>query len=491
MNLPFFIAETPRGGDFGHCFIVPPGPGVTEVRVDEFCHVATQHATGANFVAIRRQVEQHLPTGTVRLGVEILLLAGVDYPQLTAAQQQRLAAILRQRLVDLEQLIAHIAWAHERQGLRVIREELAAWVEADHLAELPLAQVWDRPQVAAPPVPSPPPAPPEALALARGRVPRGWPWRRVIMMIASLLVVLMLGGVLGDRIPEFLRQFLSTDPPSSQLPCSSGQKTLECFVHALKTLADACEQKSYADFVSAVHRAILPPKTVVVSLAQKQQELYDNLTVWDAVAEQYARTGEIKPYTFLKDRGLMTTALRDLLSEQSSDLQAILAVRRHLAQLGIHFARLQTQLAKAAGDTLPEDEPFAQVIRHVQSLPCAACQQIEPVFPFLAQADQEVVGVFHALFLHEATPLRAALPAPTYAQLYTPERSVRSVLLALAAYTEPIRHAVEVERERAENATPDDKIRGYRTRVYKGLRNFLVALGAILTVPPVSLTGSQ
>lgn len=455
--------------------------------------MATTHDMGANFVAVRRQVEQRLPTGTVRLGVEILLLAGIDYPQLTPAQKQHLGVILHQRLADLEQLIARIAWAHERQGLRVIREEFTAWVQADHLAELPLAPDWDRPRLEAPRGQSLPPAPPSPIAPRRER--GHGRWRRVVMIASlSLFGVLMLGGVIGTWFQELQQHWRPTAPPSQQSPCSGlNVRTLECFIQTLQDLAAACQQQP-SDFVLALHRALRPYTITVPDLAQQQRALYADGILQEAVLEQYYRRSKIKPYIFLKDQHV-TAALRDLLREEAeaSDLATILTVRNALQHLGRLLAALHTQLVEVEGNKLPQDEPFAKVIRYVQALPCAMCAQIEPTFPFLTKADEEVVGVFHALFLHAESPVRQALPAPTYAQLYGPESSLRSVLLALVAYAPQIHSAIEAARERAEKATQNHEhvIRGQRTLAYQGLRDFFDRLGAIPVMPSVSLTGSQ
>ena len=359
-------------------------------------------------MAARRLVKQCLDTGTVREGVETLLLVGIDYPQLTAAQQQRLAAILRKRLADLDRLIQHIDWTQECQGLRVTRQEFADWVQADQLAEFPLAQVCDRPLtedhlVEDSPVESPSPEQPGTAADSKERSQR-W-WQRPFLW-ASLLVVGLLGGMITVQGPAFLRQFLPAERLSQPLPCSAPM--LASFTQALQALAITCQQP-YEGVVSAVYRAAFPAKTFPADLNQQRQELCQDLRIWEIVVEQYYRSAKIKPYAFINNPSIIAT-LRDLFSDVPPDIEAILTVRRHLAELGTAFADLHTTLVKWGIDKLPPDGRFAEVIRYVRSLQCAACTHVEPIFPFLAPSDEEVVRVFHDLFLKEGVPLRDALP---------------------------------------------------------------------------------
>jgi hypothetical protein len=239
-----------------------------------------------------------------------------------------------------------------------------------------------------------------------------------------------------------------------------------------------------------VHYAALPHKTLMADVDQKRRELCQDLRVWEVVVEQYYRSAKIRPYAFINDPPIIA-ALQDLLSDASPDIEAILAVRRHIAEFGTVFADLHTTLVKWGIDKLPQDGRFAEVIRYVRSLQCAACTHIEPIFPFLAPSDGEVVGVFHDLFLKEETPLRDALPAQTYAKLYGPERSLGSVLNALATYAPQIRREVQAEKDQAEDASQDNDTRGQRTQAYKSLMHFFDRLGTTQTLPPASRPRNQ
>jgi hypothetical protein len=239
-----------------------------------------------------------------------------------------------------------------------------------------------------------------------------------------------------------------------------------------------------------VHRATLPHKTAIAGVDQKRQELCQDLRIWEIVVEQYHRSATIKPYEFIHDPSIIA-ALQDLFSDAPPDIEAILTVRRHLAELGTAFADLHTTLVKWGTDKLPPDGRFAKVIRYVRSLQCAACTHVEPIFPFLAPSDEEVVRVFHDLFLKEEVPLRDALPAQTYAKLYGPERSLRSALHVLITYSPQIRKDIQAEKEWAEDSSQDNDTRGQRTQAYKSLMRFFDRLGTTQTLPLVSPSRRQ
>ena len=452
ITIPFFIAETPRAGAFGHCFIVPPGHVPTSTHIAEFCRVAAQHNMGTNFVATSRQVVQRLPTGSVRQGTEILLLAGINYPKLTEAQLQQLSSVLKIRLDDLERLIENIAWARECQSLKVIRQEFADWVREDQLADLPLVRRCDKPLLAKPRI-KPQPLPAQPRPISDGKEGGRRFWRRCFKM-SSLIGTVLLAGVIAVSVPKVFQRLFPQQQENWQSPCSD-LATLACFSQSLQALAVACHQP-YEKFLTALYRAMVPHGTSDTDVDHMRQKLFNmrDSSIWDLVVHQYYRHGKIQqPYKLIDDNARVVSTLQDILSNTSQNIEDILVVRRRIAAFGNIFATFHTDLVRWGTDKLPDDGPFAKLIRDVASRQCAACGNVEPIFPFLVKADQEIVNLFYDIFLLEGVPLREALPAENYAQLYSSERSLQVVLAAIAASNEQIRSAIHAEKNRAKQAS--------------------------------------
>lgn len=131
MGAPFLLAETPRGGPFGHRFIIPPGTTLQSTDVEAYFQRASQ-GQGNNFIAVNQQVQQHLPNGAVRQGPETLLLAGVDINGLGDGQVQQLRQTLNRLLPDLDKLVSKgINWEEAGPQTLIIRDELADWLRGD------------------------------------------------------------------------------------------------------------------------------------------------------------------------------------------------------------------------------------------------------------------------------------------------------------------------------------------------------------------------
>jgi hypothetical protein len=136
MATPFLLAETPRGGPFGHRFIIPPAPDLRSTEVEAYFQRAAL-GPGSNFIAVNRQVMQHLPTGAAREGAETLLMAGLEVKKLSKAQTKQIRQLLTRRLPDLEQLVTEkINWEEAGPQTLVIRAELADWLRQDLAGKL-------------------------------------------------------------------------------------------------------------------------------------------------------------------------------------------------------------------------------------------------------------------------------------------------------------------------------------------------------------------
>ncbi len=131
MSALFLLAETPRGGPFGHRFIIPPDTPLQSTDVEAYFQRAPQ-GQGNNFIAVNHQVQQHLPNGAVREGPETLLLAGVAVNGLSDEQVKQIKQTLNKLLPDLEKLVSKsINWQEAGQQTLIIRHELADWLRKD------------------------------------------------------------------------------------------------------------------------------------------------------------------------------------------------------------------------------------------------------------------------------------------------------------------------------------------------------------------------
>lgn len=125
---PFLLAETPRGGSFGHRFIIPPGLDLQSTDVEVYFQRAAL-GPGPNFIAVSQQVLQALPNGAVRQGAETLLLAGLGINNPADDRVEYLGRALEKMLPDLDRLVAGgINWEEVGSQTMVVRQELGDWL---------------------------------------------------------------------------------------------------------------------------------------------------------------------------------------------------------------------------------------------------------------------------------------------------------------------------------------------------------------------------
>ena len=131
MSALFLIDETPRGGPFGHRFIIPPDTTLLSTEVEAYFQRAAL-GQGNTFIAVDHQVKQHLANGAVRMGAETLLLTGVKLDNMTDKQVNRIRKALNNLLPGLEELVTkEIDWEEAGQQTLVVRAELADWLRKD------------------------------------------------------------------------------------------------------------------------------------------------------------------------------------------------------------------------------------------------------------------------------------------------------------------------------------------------------------------------
>jgi hypothetical protein len=136
MKKTLMLAETPRGGPYGHRFLVPPDSNLKSSDVEDYFQRASQGGN-TDFIAAKRQVEQRLPNGAIREGTETLLLTGINVTKLAQQQSHEIHQVLARRLADLEQLVTtHINWEETGNKTIIIRKELADWWSQDLITSM-------------------------------------------------------------------------------------------------------------------------------------------------------------------------------------------------------------------------------------------------------------------------------------------------------------------------------------------------------------------
>jgi len=132
------FAETPRFSNEGHRFLVPEGNGLSESLLGAFARAAYQNKPGANYLGASRQATQALENGTVRVGSELLVLAGLDVARLTLAQALAAQRWLHARLEGL----GDVEPAKSGRRLVIERPMLNQWLDDPQLAQLPTTD-WE------------------------------------------------------------------------------------------------------------------------------------------------------------------------------------------------------------------------------------------------------------------------------------------------------------------------------------------------------------
>ena len=124
MTWPYLIVDTPRAGELGHRFVVPPSV-LDEAEVARVAGRASREGRGEDFVSVTRNVVQRLGGGAVRNGPETLILAGIDVGRLDDRAIGRLKSSLESLWPRVDNLVEDFA-----QGSYPTRDTLA------HAAEL-------------------------------------------------------------------------------------------------------------------------------------------------------------------------------------------------------------------------------------------------------------------------------------------------------------------------------------------------------------------
>jgi len=133
---PYLIIETPRGGGVGHRFLTSRD-NVEESEAAEVLAAAGQHPAGKTYVSVSRQVKQQLPGGTVREGLETIVLAGIDVGHLAPNEIEQIQSKLFGRFALLDRLIESTDWSHSSRSTVIFCEQLQKWVAEDKFLSLP------------------------------------------------------------------------------------------------------------------------------------------------------------------------------------------------------------------------------------------------------------------------------------------------------------------------------------------------------------------
>jgi len=144
MNDLALFSETPRAGKLGHRFLLPPHLAATESEIAAYLRVVSSDVViGQNFMAMGRSVPQHNGTGVVRLGREIIVIAGVDVQRLSEQRVAEFRSLLQKHLCSLEDLVlAGIDWNQLGQaGVIIRRQEMETWLD-EYQALSPVVTPW-------------------------------------------------------------------------------------------------------------------------------------------------------------------------------------------------------------------------------------------------------------------------------------------------------------------------------------------------------------
>ena len=141
MPEPVLLVETPRAQSTQHRFLTSRATlssGEAAALLDKvrqatptLLEADIYLITGANFLAVQRRVVQRQ---SQRLGLEILILMGIDVTRLKEDQRQIVIDCLAQRLRDLEKILLDQSWPSDI--MVVSHPVLAEWVH-EHFSTLP------------------------------------------------------------------------------------------------------------------------------------------------------------------------------------------------------------------------------------------------------------------------------------------------------------------------------------------------------------------
>lgn len=134
--MAFLIVETPRGIGVGHRFLTS-SKDLKETEAAEVVAAASQQAVGDSYVTVSRHVKQQLPSGTVREGLETIVLAGIDAGQLGSEKIEQIQAELSARFALLDSLIESVDWSQGSQSTVIFSKQLQQWFAEEVFSGLP------------------------------------------------------------------------------------------------------------------------------------------------------------------------------------------------------------------------------------------------------------------------------------------------------------------------------------------------------------------
>jgi hypothetical protein len=201
MNRIKLIIETPRAGELGHR-ILKSHTEISDETAGELIANSRKALIGENYVSVKKDVKQILKNGTVREGIERILLAGVDVRRLSDAQIEKVTQDLSELYEKLQRLIESSDWK-TGQDMVISRPELQDWINKPQFLRLPAVATG-------PTGPQPPP-------------PDNW-LVRLIKILARLnlakliLAGLILAAVLVAFIVFWFRDVSPPPPPPPPPP---------------------------------------------------------------------------------------------------------------------------------------------------------------------------------------------------------------------------------------------------------------------------------
>ena len=128
MSRPFLIVETPRAGELGHRFFVPPSV-MDETYVARIAAAASREPRGTDYLSVTREVEQRLASGSVRRSPETIILTGIDVERL-GQDVDHLLASLKDLWPEVDRQVATIIsgeWPPSR-GTLIAAQLLDQWM---------------------------------------------------------------------------------------------------------------------------------------------------------------------------------------------------------------------------------------------------------------------------------------------------------------------------------------------------------------------------
>ena len=131
MTILRLYAETPRAGQYGHRFLVPEGVSVSESEVvAAFSSTKEGVSFGRDHIAVGRKVKQLSQSGTIRDGLEVIVLTGLNSATLPDCRFNQLVEVLRRHSLSLESLIlTGINWSNVLQDTIIVPSpEMRDWL---------------------------------------------------------------------------------------------------------------------------------------------------------------------------------------------------------------------------------------------------------------------------------------------------------------------------------------------------------------------------